>query len=93
MHIYVSLNVPNFYFVDLDNYPWSDIEISLNPKGDDFSSGYLYQLDLIESAQVNGLRFINSDGKSFNPWLEKPQKMIIHGKSLDGKKATEIKSW
>jgi hypothetical protein len=64
----------------------------LNYEDRDLSFGYKYKVGtLLGWERVHGLRFQNSDGKRFNPWLEKPVRLMIRGKTEDGRTGTGIK--
>jgi hypothetical protein len=99
MNISVTFYNQEFWFHNHDIYRWVDVEVYLNYEDEDISTGYTYKLGTIYVTEhVHGLRFMNSEGRSFNPWLQEPKIMMVRGKRVTGdpnedKIGVYIKKW
>ena len=96
LHATVSLSDQEFYITNIDSFTWYNTEILLNYEQADLSSGYKYKLGWMPPGWlelIHGLRIKNSDGKSFNPWLEEPIRLMIRADTEDGRTGTFVKKW
>ena len=92
----VSFHSHKFWIQNDSSFLWYNVDIIINYEEGDLTSGYIWEKEWLSPGWLLSLscfEFVDSFGKQYNAYREKPRILSIRAETEDGRIGTYVKEW